>query len=608
MLSECAPLKYRDYCMLVDKADNASSAERSFEKLNEQGNSIKVEGNVDEAGSYQTRTLTSIFSMVTKTEKLYGQSVGIYKNVVAEVKENNNKSTTDINSKHIAAFERQFSKINATDKYKFICEVDKLLRKYLWCIPSDSYNKVVTDISLYDHLKTTAMIADVMFRQGKTKHNSFSLVYIKMVRPHKYILSNGSSRGENGEIRETVFDRIGNLQEFKKKTIKSLLDIDGVESTPCNLIYNRYYDVLLFINNSDDIRQKISEINNELIRYTNMETYLCMAYINIDDIKLNSTYRYIRDLKESAELESAVSRDITVIGLNEILTSRSGGWLAEKDFETFKLAPNSTDIEKLHKVYAMIRIDFNNINDILESMFTIDSDTINRWNKNGGILTEGIELGLGTVSRVATIFRTLNNLSKTQTWFGGSTLSKSDNSVVFITEASTIGGKVEDYLSNIRAATIDTIKPDIYIRTFRMSDSIWKVYTELMSIHKKGEHLSNYIYYNGIYVSKAELFKLDNIFAMVKRSYKINTSAIYRIQGYITEIKRYILNKQGIPMCISRFNYRLNNKTLKDGLDEEFSRYLTEQFNTVLSKGKNNLFLALDTVIKDVSIEERNVE
>jgi CRISPR-associated protein Csm1 len=43
-----------------------------------------------------------------------------------------------------------------------------LLKKYTWCIPSDASRDTIPDISLYDHLKTTAAIALCLHRSGLT--------------------------------------------------------------------------------------------------------------------------------------------------------------------------------------------------------------------------------------------------------------------------------------------------------------------------------------------------------------------------------------------------------------------------------------------------------
>lgn len=143
LLSQSAPEQYKQYCVLVDRADTLSSNERGFQEIDDRqasgkapSKAIKVEGTVKDGGNYSTRTLTSIFSLASKTSEIYGQSVGLYSDVADQVSPNNNKSTSEINGRHIKNFEAEFGKLDTSGtKLDYINRVDKLLEKYLWCIP-----------------------------------------------------------------------------------------------------------------------------------------------------------------------------------------------------------------------------------------------------------------------------------------------------------------------------------------------------------------------------------------------------------------------------------------------------------------------------------------
>lgn len=595
MLSKYAPVQYRDYCLLVDAADSASSAERSFEEIS--GNNIKIEGTVEDAGNSKTRTLTSIFSVVGKTEKLYGQSVGLYKDVVDKVSSENNKSTTELNSKHIESFERQFNLIEAKDKRDFINKVDSILREYLWCIPSDSYRKIVTDISLYDHLKTTAMIADIMLRQNKIKDNKLSLVYIKLYKPYNYLLSR-----DIGILQEDLFNKANRLRQFLQNAIDSVLNDNEIQSPETNVVYNGQYDALLVVGDSSNTENRINEINMKIASYTNMQTYLSATYIDVNEIKLNNTYKYIRMLQDSIKSRVTGYNKVKLIGVNNIIAPKNR-WITDLKVELDDhTSRECIEYKSSNKVYAIIRIDYKNINDIIDDLFTIDSNTINRWNKNGDSIADGIELGLGTISRMATVYRTMYNMTNMGQWFDCIVLNQSENSVVFITPINNLGNDIKTYINNIDKASISLIKQSIYITTFNMTDNLSRAYRNIMNIC---ENTTGLIYYNGVYIKEKDISEIDAIFKMVEASYKKGKSVLYKIQGYVKEIKAYILNRQGIPMSFSRFNHRLNTGSLNNSLTVEFKNYLTDKFSKLLSIDNNDIFLALDTIIRDVISEER---
>lgn len=49
-----------------------------------------------------------------------------------------------------------------------------ILRKFTWAIPSDTRRNIIPDVSLYDHLKTTAAITACLMRRDKGAESPLS--------------------------------------------------------------------------------------------------------------------------------------------------------------------------------------------------------------------------------------------------------------------------------------------------------------------------------------------------------------------------------------------------------------------------------------------------
>ena len=151
---EDAPVKYRPYCYIIDKADTLSSSERlSFSK---------GEGNQ----AYQLRRITNVFSLLAG--KRYSQEAGVYNQVYGKVSSDSSLNNVATNKTMVESFVDEFSKIDVpmdtvvNSQRVFIGKVNQLLKKYTWCYPSDT-TEYIRDISLYSHLQTTAAIAGVLY-------------------------------------------------------------------------------------------------------------------------------------------------------------------------------------------------------------------------------------------------------------------------------------------------------------------------------------------------------------------------------------------------------------------------------------------------------------
>lgn len=147
------PQNIRRYALMVSRADNYSSSERDEKH----------------AASFKTTPLASIFSRLQlEQEKPAQQSYRL-----AELTPETAFPTAEtgivsgaVYHKHGKAFGDQFVKfINSrpADFDQFFTGLLALLQKYTWCVPSSTWD-ALPDISLFDHLKTTATIAAALFR------------------------------------------------------------------------------------------------------------------------------------------------------------------------------------------------------------------------------------------------------------------------------------------------------------------------------------------------------------------------------------------------------------------------------------------------------------
>lgn len=69
-----------------------------------------------------------------------------------------------------------------------------VLKKYLWCIPAPYYPKG-TDISLFDHLKTTTAVAGALYRSITSNSQTIAKEVIQNRRENRYSLIHGSISG-----------------------------------------------------------------------------------------------------------------------------------------------------------------------------------------------------------------------------------------------------------------------------------------------------------------------------------------------------------------------------------------------------------------------------
>ncbi len=109
---------------------------------------------------------------------------------------------------HYKSFKEEFGsfcselKRNKSEEFfKNFITFKSILQKYLWCIPQDSRYQSLPDVSLFEHLKLTAMLSGALYHYHKEKH-TLDIDSIQDRTEKKYLLVSGDLSG----IQKFIYD------------------------------------------------------------------------------------------------------------------------------------------------------------------------------------------------------------------------------------------------------------------------------------------------------------------------------------------------------------------------------------------------------------------
>ncbi|MBF4806147.1 MAG: type III-A CRISPR-associated protein Cas10/Csm1, partial [Pseudoleptotrichia goodfellowii] len=164
--------KLRRVGRIVARADNYSAKERRNEQIEPKIENEKIREDMH----WQKKPLNSVFETISiRKENLsennmeYAYKLGIInpENIFPSMlqnKEGNDKikgfsgNEDEELYKHINEFLQEVKEIEAENYETFYTHLYSLLEKYTWCIASDTQTRI-SDISLFDHLRSTAALA-----------------------------------------------------------------------------------------------------------------------------------------------------------------------------------------------------------------------------------------------------------------------------------------------------------------------------------------------------------------------------------------------------------------------------------------------------------------
>lgn len=270
---------------IIQRADWLSSGLDRTSPDEVKGNSTK----------YYETPLISIFSEVRihqeKPQKMcYNLSPLTFDESIFPVPINKASVNKESYQKQWKAFEKDLRKINMGDVKIFIGSLLAVLRKYTWCIPSATYG-AEPDISLYDHMLTSASIASSLYAYHAQRDETNQIGVLADEETKKFILISGDLSG----IQRFIFDV---KQEGSKGVSKILRGrsfyiaqmtsaavhyiIDSLELTPVNKIMDAGGRFTLLVPNTRQTRATIANCRKDIEEYC-LERFSGQLALIIDD-------------------------------------------------------------------------------------------------------------------------------------------------------------------------------------------------------------------------------------------------------------------------------------------------------------------------------------
>lgn len=273
------------YMKIVRDADGYSCAERDY------GDQKRTDADK------RTAPLDSIFESIS----IVGEKEnGVYRYLLNTINPLSNfpkhLSYLDNLAAYIGEFKNAFPDLTVYSKLNHVLSaILSFLERYTWCVPSDTrYSRA--DISLFDHLRSSAAIAACLYKRHyhklgnsnfETRNNEFVLIAGDFSGIQNYIfdVTNRCSDGTAKRLRARSFF----IQIFCEATIHKILHALELPLV-CNL-FSAGGKFILLAPSGNDVEEKLirtkAEIQKEIhTRYFNQFSFL-MAYRNIEKYRPN---------------------------------------------------------------------------------------------------------------------------------------------------------------------------------------------------------------------------------------------------------------------------------------------------------------------------------
>lgn len=210
-------------------------------------------------------------------------------------------------------FVKELNEISTTKLSLYINSLYYLLWKYTWCIPSAAY-KDEPDISLFDHLKTTAAIAGCMFVKKKSDENDekeFLLLGGDTSGIQKFIYKIASSQGGKGvskRLRGRSF-YLSLLQEVMATYLLNNLNIElnSVTLSIPHLLFCGGGRFEILMPNTDTVRENIDAASNQINKWL-FEEYggdlgLVLSWVEADRNDIMDYSQLLKTLSDKLSIE-----------------------------------------------------------------------------------------------------------------------------------------------------------------------------------------------------------------------------------------------------------------------------------------------------------------
>jgi len=205
----------------------------------------------------------------------------------------------------LTAFNNGIDKLGFSrlDAFQAIEQIYFLLWKYTWCIPSAAYEDE-PDVSLFDHLKTTAAIANCLYdyyQENSTdtlsrKSPSFQLVAGDISGIQSYIFEVLTQQGKVAKRLRARSLFVQLISEVASHKILHSFDL-----SLCNLLISSGGNFYILIPNIKDARQKLDRLQVEfddwMFKKTAGELSLCLASLVVSGEELGNFSKVLEKLK-----------------------------------------------------------------------------------------------------------------------------------------------------------------------------------------------------------------------------------------------------------------------------------------------------------------------
>lgn len=610
---EDAPIKYRPYCYIIDKADNLSSSERLNTRDGDQ--------------NFQLRRITNIFSLLAGER--YNQEAGVYIQVYGKVSNKVGLNSEAVNREMVEAFVDEFSKIevptntDTSSQRAFIDKVNQLLKKYTWCYPSDT-REYIRDISLYSHLQTTAAIAGVLYDDLTTNPEykrglgsdkaqigwQFTEVSIKELRTKrvelvKIHLANAMDIVTSAGVADIPKVRAW-LMKCKQDLTKKVYEDLGITSV--NNLCSDDYSSLLIVHDgaADRVANIIKSFNKTIPQLPGKPlVFFETAYskLDLDELVSNDTGETLSKLNNTIANQWENSHDgVKYFGLSSLMVSDDGKWGSVgienigtvSDFSSYGVLKKSQEeiVAKLNsKIFAIVKVRVDNYGEVIPKLMSMTFKEANSI-----IDSDAKDKRVGTICRLSALMDQINKMVSLELK-DCIYLYKGQDGLVLVTTLDNAFKAGATHQRIISKQSAGVLKTSLFVETVysRDIDLAFRSMTQRESSIGKAEVTC----YNGLELTEAQFNRIPNLVNLANEAANLKSGKgnLYKLLEFTGMYEEYCRTGDVHKlMCIPRFKYNATRNFNKDSITPEFEALITAEFSKLAktanpSKVDTDLFL-----------------
>lgn len=610
---EDAPIKYRPYCYIIDKADNLSSSERLNTRDGDQ--------------NFQLRRITNIFSLLAGER--YSQEAGVYTQVYGKVSNKVGLNSEAVNREMVEAFVDEFSKIEVptdtdiSSQRVFIDKVNQLLKKYTWCYPSDT-REYIRDISLYSHLQTTAAIAGVLYDDLTTNPEykrglgsdkvqigwQFTEVSIKELRTKrveliKIHLANAMDIVTSAGVADIPKVRTW-LMKCKQDLTKKVYGDLGITSV--NNLCSDDYSFLLIVHDgaADRVANIIKSFNKTIPQLPGKPlVFFETAYskLDLDELVSNDTGETLSKLNNTIANQWENSHDgVKYFGLSSLMVSDDGKWGSVgienigtvSNFSSYGVLKKSQEeiVAKLNsKIFAIVKVRVDNYDEVIPKLMSMTFKEANSI-----IVSDAKDKRVGTICRLSALMDQINKMIGLELK-DCIYIYKGQDGLVLVTTLDNAFKAGATHQRIISKQSAGVLKTSLFVETVysRDIDLAFRSMTQRESSLDKAEVTC----YNGLELTEAQFNRIPNLVSLANEAANLKSGKgnLYKLLEFIGMYEEYCRTGDVHKlMCIPRFKYNATRNFNKDSITPEFEALITAEFSKLAktanpSKVDTDLFL-----------------